>query len=216
MDIPKIIHLIWVGGNKPEWTEYIVSEIKRINFDYEVIEWNDSNIDFELKNQTLYDQCENLGAKSDILRFEILYRYGGIYLDYDNLPVKKFDDLLHYDFFTGTHKDTPNEVWIGVMGSKPNNEICEKYLEDISNITPLRKDEVSRVMDDTGPNRLRKTLGSHHWTCNYKMFIGSEFYPFDKELRARETILTKERLDYLRTFSDEKTYTIHFHSCTWQ
>ena len=30
MDIPKKIHLIWLGGNKPLWTEYIVNEIKLI------------------------------------------------------------------------------------------------------------------------------------------------------------------------------------------
>lgn len=216
MDIPKKIHLIWLGGNKPLWTEYIVNEIKRINFDYEVIEWDDSNIDFVLDNQTLFDQCENLGSKSDILRFELLYRYGGIYLDYDNLVIKKFDDLLHYDFFTGTHISQPNEAWIGVMGSKPNNEICQQYIKDVSTITPIKKEEVYRTMDDTGPNRLRRVLFENHWTCNYKIFVGTEFYPFEAPLRRKETILNDEFINFLKTFSDEKTYTIHFHSCTWQ
>lgn len=216
MDIPKIIHLIWVGGNKPTWTEHIVSELKRINFDYEIIEWDDSNINFELKNQKLFNQCENLGSKSDILRFELLYKYGGIYLDYDNLPVKKFDDLLHYDFFTGTHQDTPNEVWIGVMGSKPNNEICKQYLEDVSNIEPIKKYEIGRVYDETGPNRLRNIIQNNQWSCNFKVFVGSEFYPFNREYRTKETILDNERLEFLKSFSDEKTYTIHFHSCSWQ
>jgi mannosyltransferase OCH1-like enzyme len=216
MSIPKKIHLIWVGGNKPEWTEYIVNEIKRINFDYEVIEWNDSNIDFELKNQSLYDQCENLGAKSDILRFEILHKYGGIYLDYDNLVVKKFDDLLHYDFFSGTDARNPNDVFIGVIGSKPNNEICEKYLEDISNVIPLKKDDVYRVIDETGPNRLKRTINNNVWTCNFKIFVGPTFYPFDAVSRINHTNYSEEYFNSLRSCSTEETYTIHFHSCTWQ
>lgn len=216
MTIPKIIHLIWVGGNKPEWTEYIVSEIKRINFDYEVIEWNDTNIDFELKNQKLFEECENLGAKSDILRFELLHRYGGIYLDYDNLVIKKFDDLLHYDFFCGADAQSPNDAWNSVIGSKPNNEICQKFLEEISNVTPIKIDEIGRVMDETGPNRLKNIIRGNQWTCNYKVFIGSEFFPFDLHLRSKHISFTEEYITFLKSFSDEKTYSIHFHTCTWQ
>ena len=78
--------------------------IKRINNDYEIIEWSDNNINFELKNKFLYENTTNLGGKSDILRFEVLSKFGGIYMDYDFLQIKKFDDLLDYDFFAGTNE----------------------------------------------------------------------------------------------------------------
>ena len=101
-NIPKIIHLIWLGGKLPEKFIHLKNEIKKINFDYQIIEWSDNNIDFELINKKLFDESTNVGAKSDILRFEILYKFGGIYMDYDFLQIKKFDDLLNNDFFAGT------------------------------------------------------------------------------------------------------------------
>ena len=91
--IPKKIHLIWLGGEKPKKFNFLLERIKEKNKNYDVIEWNDNNINFELINQRLFDETENLGSKSDILRFELLYKYGGIYMDYDFLQIKSFDEL---------------------------------------------------------------------------------------------------------------------------
>jgi mannosyltransferase OCH1-like enzyme len=92
--IPKVIHLIWLGGKRPAIFDITLNEIKRINNDYEVKEWNDDNIDFELIQKDFYNITENVGSKSDILRFEILNKYGGIYMDYDFIQIKKFDELV--------------------------------------------------------------------------------------------------------------------------
>lgn len=216
MNIPKKIHLVWVGGQRPTMFDYFVNEIKKINDDYELIEWNDHNIDFELINQKLFNDMENLGAKSDILRFEILYKYGGIYMDYDNLQIKKFDDLLEYDFFTGTHELAPQQIWMGVVGSKPNNEICKKYLDGLSMSPPIGRHEIDRVMNETGPNYLTNIVLNNEWNCNYKIFIGSEFYPFALEDRFMIRNFTSQDIDHIRSFRKENTYSIHFHTTTWQ
>jgi mannosyltransferase OCH1-like enzyme len=57
--IPKKIHLIWLGGEVPGKFQVLVDRIKSINSDYEVKEWNDSNIDFELINQNLFNETQN-------------------------------------------------------------------------------------------------------------------------------------------------------------
>ena len=51
--IPKAIHLIWLGGKRPDKFDITLNEIKRINNDYEIKEWNDDNIDFELSQINL-------------------------------------------------------------------------------------------------------------------------------------------------------------------
>ena len=137
--IPKKIHLIWLGGEKPKKFNFLLERIKEKNKNYDVIEWNDNNINFELINQRLFDETENLGSKSDILRFELLYKYGGIYMDYDFLQIKSFDELLEYDFFAGTDKNNPNEVWNSIVGSTPKNKISEKFLNDILNNEPINE-----------------------------------------------------------------------------
>ena len=58
--IPKKIHLIWLGGEKPKKFNFLLERIKEKNKNYDVIEWNDNNINFELINQRLFDETENL------------------------------------------------------------------------------------------------------------------------------------------------------------
>lgn len=214
--IPKKIHLIWLGGNRPSKFDFLLDEIKRINYDYEILEWNDHNINFKLINQDLFNKTENLGAKSDILRFELLYRYGGIYMDYDFLQIKKFDDLLIYDFFVGTAECCPDEIWNSIVGSISNNKICEKFLDGIKNINPLKKYEINRVMEETGPYYLAKLIKNNQWDCNLKIFIGKYFFPFPGAERFRIKNLKKEDLNYAKSFIDDNTYTIHLHTTTWQ
>jgi len=216
MSIPKKIHLIWVGGTRPPKFDYLINEIKRINHDYDVIEWTDNNIDFELINQNLFDQTENFGAKSDILRFELLYRYGGIYMDYDFLQIKPFDDLLDYDFFAGTNKDVPNEVWNSIVGSVKDNELCKKFVEGLKDTKPIKKHEIDRVMNETGPYYLMDLYRSKKWDFKHKIFIGDYFFPFPATQRHRIRQLSKQDINYIKTFITNNTYTIHLHTTTWQ
>jgi mannosyltransferase OCH1-like enzyme len=214
--IPKKIHLVWVGTPRPRKYDFLVSEIKRINHDYEVIEWNDENIDFELINHDLYHKCENLGSKSDILRFELLYKYGGIYIDYDFLQIKKFDDLLDSDFFAGAAGDAQDEVWNSIVGAAPQSQVALKFLEGLSSTKPIRKNEIDRVMNETGPYYLKRILDDNHITEDVRIFRGKQFFPFPGAQRFLIRNLTPGDIEYARKFADESTYCIHLHTTAWQ
>jgi hypothetical protein len=45
-------------------------------------------------------------ARSNLVRYGILHTYGGVYLDFDTLLLRGFDDLLHEEAFFGAE-----EVW---------------------------------------------------------------------------------------------------------
>jgi mannosyltransferase OCH1-like enzyme len=216
--IPKIIHLIWLGSKRPEKFDVFINLISSINFDYQIIEWNDTNIDFKLNTQLFFDKTENLGAKSDLLRFEILYKFGGVYMDYDFLQIKKFDELLIYDFFAGAHNSTPNEVWNSIVGTTKENIICKKFLESI-NLTKngIKNGEINRVMNETGPYKLTAIYNKYSQFCNSRVFIGNYFYPFDPEKRNFILRLSElEALVYIGNFKKKNTFCIHFHTTTWQ
>ena len=214
--IPKKIHLIWFGGERPKKFDVLVDKIKEINFDYEIIEWNDNNIDFELINKDLFHQTENLGAKSDIFRFEVLYKYGGIYMDYDFLQIKKFDDLLSFDFFAGTDSINPKEVWNSILGSVKENEICQVYLNTLIDVKPILKNQTSEVMNQTGPYKLTKIIYSKVWQTNYKIFVGDYFFSFPGADRHSVRNLSDEDLKKLESYKTENTYCIHIFTTTWQ
>lgn len=216
MKIPKIIHLVWFGGERPKLFDSLVKKIKEINFDYEIIEWNDSNINFELLNIDLFNKCENLGAKSDIFRFEVLYKYGGIYMDYDFIQVKKFDDILDFNFFVGCPFNAEHEVWNSIVGSTKENIICYEFLKGLSNTKPLLRWEINRVMSETGPYYLQKIFDENKDKTNSKKFIGNYFFPFPAVERNKIKNLNDDDIKYSLSFIDDTTYCVHLHTTTWQ
>lgn len=213
--IPKIIHLIWLGGPLPEKFKSLRDRICEINNDYEIMEWNDDNINFNLKNNSLFKSCDNLGAKSDILRFEVLYKFGGIYLDYDFLQVKKFDDLLNLDFFAGTGESQPEEVWNSIVGCSKENKIALKFLDGLSSIKePIKKWEINRVMYETGPYYLTNIL--KNTDSPHKVFVGDYFFAFPGGRRNEIKNLNNSDFDLINTFITEDTYCVHLHTTSWQ
>ena len=94
--IPKVIHYCWFGNNKPpkivdrcieSWTEILP--------DYEIRKWDESNYDV---NKTSFTEeaytYRNFAFVSDYARWDILYNYGGVYLDTDVLLIKDITPLL--------------------------------------------------------------------------------------------------------------------------
>ena len=94
---PRIIHYIWFGP-KPipgRMLEYI-SSWKRILKDYEFKFWNEDTYDISKSCQFVREAYENkqYAFVSDYVRFFVLERYGGIYLDTDVEILKRFDDNI--------------------------------------------------------------------------------------------------------------------------
>ena len=52
--------------------------------DWEYKLWTDETVkEITLINQELFDKAKNYGEKSDILKWELVYRFGGVYIDTD-------------------------------------------------------------------------------------------------------------------------------------
>lgn len=96
-EIPKIIHQLWIGP-KPAPTKFMKTwKDKHPNYEY--IFWNEEELlrrgfKTELKNKI--DDMEAYNGKADILRWEILYHYGGVFLDADSICIESLDDLIDY------------------------------------------------------------------------------------------------------------------------
>lgn len=93
--IPKVIHYVWVGGRMPETYQRNIENWKQKCPDYEIVEWNESNYDFK-KNSYTYEAyvSKRYGFVPDFSRLDILYQYGGIYLDVDVEICQQLDDLV--------------------------------------------------------------------------------------------------------------------------
>ncbi len=85
-------------------------------------------------NRGFYDEAINYGEKSDILKYEIVYRLGGMYVDCDFECLKPFDDLFdRYDFFTGIQPFDTNVEQLGaaLFAAKPQHPILRHAVNTI-------------------------------------------------------------------------------------
>jgi mannosyltransferase OCH1-like enzyme len=134
MSIPKIIHQIWIGSNKkPDiwmntWSVDYVNKHK--NYDYML--WNDENSKNILnkypKIKDMFDTEKEYCGKADMLRYLILYEYGGIYIDADSVWIndKDLTELINKTTDNGIFCGIePGKDWIAnsVIGCTKNNNI---------------------------------------------------------------------------------------------
>lgn len=114
--IPKKIHFIWLGPKEfPEESLNNVAAWRKKHPNWQIYFWTDSP-DRPLPEPSmirrlvdsyhfgavdhLIDQTNNWGEKSDLMRYAILQREGGIYVDHDIKCEKKFDIFVaNLDFF---------------------------------------------------------------------------------------------------------------------
>ncbi len=137
--IPKILHQIWVGPKTPP--SYFVTfqeKWKNLHPGWEYHLWTESELeDLNLELKDLIDASPNYAEKSDIIRSELLDRFGGVYLDVDMDPFQSLDELHNkYDFYCGIenpHKiaTTNNRLWLGIsiMASAPNHPVIKRWKE---------------------------------------------------------------------------------------
>lgn len=102
--IPKIRHAIWVGGKPlPKVYKRMDKTWRKLLPKWEHKIWTDREVKkLKLRNQALYDKSKDPVEKANILRYELLYKFGGLYVDMDAQGLQPFDDFHHlYTFYTG-------------------------------------------------------------------------------------------------------------------
>ena len=141
--IPKIIHQIWLGGINKKPID-LMKTVQNRHPDWKYILWSEDNIG-DLINQNKYDQVlysDNSGDTkypklADIVRYEKLFNYGGIYIDADSKCNKPFDDLIDTQFFVAyeSERKRPGLIANGVIGSIPNHPILKECINEIGQLS---------------------------------------------------------------------------------
>jgi hypothetical protein len=95
MPIPRIIHQIWIGP-KPAPT-VMLDTWRAKHPDCEYILWTEAEIvrrGMTFRCVPQIDLIAEINGKADILRWEILYKYGGIAIDADSACIEPLDDTF--------------------------------------------------------------------------------------------------------------------------
>ena len=102
MGIPRVIHYCWFGnGTLPEKTVKCIESWKQYCPGYEIKQWNEKNYDVNKIPYIMDAYKEKKWAfVADYARLDILWKYGGFYLDTDVELIKSLDFFLQYPIDT--------------------------------------------------------------------------------------------------------------------
>ena len=160
MPIPKILHQMWIGP-KPAPT-HLMDTWRDKHPDFEYIRWSESELQvrgFVSECSDQIDAMSEINGKADIYRWEILYKYGGIFVDADSVCVEPFDEtFLARTAFAGFENETIRKglVATGTMGFVPGYPLCRAAIDQIRN-DPI--DDTKRAWYTVGPGLLTRLLG---------------------------------------------------------
>lgn len=208
--IPKKIHYCWFGGNEmPELSKKCLESWKKYCKDYEIIEWNEKNIDLN-SNQYIKEayKCKKWAFITDYVRLYVLYNYGGIYMDTDVEVIKPIDAFLSHKAFSGFENN--NMIPTGIIGSEKGNQWIKDLLKEYDNIHFInskgKMDLTTNVIRIT--NLTKKKYGLL-LKSSYQELKGGivTIYPFD--FFCPKSHITKE------IYITENTCTIHHFAGSW-
>lgn len=164
MTIPKIIHQLWIGP-KPRPSKFMKTwQDKHPEFEY--IMWNEDEIKkrgLKLECQNRVDEIEEINGKADIIRWEILYHYGGLFLDADSICIEPFDQLIELETpFVGYENENVRKglVATGTMAFPKNHPLPLMAIQWIKQNNVSRAKTGKMAWQNVGPLLLTDLLNT--------------------------------------------------------
>jgi mannosyltransferase OCH1-like enzyme len=128
MQIPRRLHIIWIGHENPR-PDACVASWRRKHPDWELRVWDERDLFGQRwineKHMDTFWRHRKWAGVADLMRYEILYRHGGVYVDADSACVRRLDDwLLESEMFACWLNEFEGRRLIanGFLGSIVENE----------------------------------------------------------------------------------------------
>jgi mannosyltransferase OCH1-like enzyme len=210
--IPKIIHQIWLG-DKNEMPVELMKTVKDMHFDWKYILWTEENIGNLMnhdKFKIINDYNKSIGNKftnlADIIRYEKLFEYGGIYIDADSICNKPFNDLLNNEFFVAYENEIkrPGLIANGIIGSVPHYPILEKCIDNIKQMKnnlltkyPSFKTTgpvfLTRIINEYGKENITIYPSWYFFPVHYTGYIANQKIDPEKDSYTNQLWLSTEK-----------------------
>lgn len=229
--IPKIIHQIWGGKNPiPYYFLSLSNTWKEYHPDWQYEFWDDNRIDLFVQEfyPHYWEQFKSFPQNMqrwDTVRYMILNKMGGIYVDFDAECIQPLDNLLKdttcwfalepEEYAKENEKDP--YLSTALMGSAPEHPFIQTMIRNIfSYFRNERNSEfhkkIRNVIETTGPLML---------TTTYENFSDkSSIYLVPRKYIAAYThsetvrILKGEESDFLEKRIEE-AYAVHYFFYSW-
>ena len=168
--IPKVIYFLHLGPESmPDWAQENITAWREMNPDFQVVVLTDETR-LPTEDEAFYKSLDNFGLRGDIDRVHTLIERGGLYLDWDMVPIRPLGTLLDgcrfcigYSY-SSSSPDCPLSVEPAFIASVAGYPILEFY-------EGLVRDRVNGL---SGQGPWAQT-GPGYWTDLMSVYLGD--YP---------------------------------------
>lgn len=211
--IPKRIHYVWVGGPLPDAQRGYIDSWRTTNPDYELVLWNEDNIDFSVDLVRKSYEERKWAKVADIVRLTAVHQQGGVYLDTDIRLYKPLDPLLQHRCFFGfqTAARSTDQVANGIVAAEPGHWFVERALKRLLAIRsmPFGLDRptkfgpklITRLLYEEG---LKSYSPAGVYVKDIFICPMPYFFPYSFDEAFHESCITPE------------TYGVHFWEKSWE
>ncbi len=191
----------------PELAQKCIESWRKFCPDYEIIEWNETNYDIT-KNNYMHQAYENKkwAFVSDYARLDVVYNYGGIYLDTDVELIKPIDSLLEHEAFAGVEQNS-EYVALGLgFGACERDTTIRAILNLYDNLEFIKDGKPDLTPAPQIHTKAFYSLGykysSQITTCaTFTIYTSEYFCPINYD--TNEITIT------------DNTYSIHHYTASW-
>ncbi|MDR0962988.1 MAG: hypothetical protein LBM60_00030 [Clostridium sp.] len=173
----KNLHCIWIGTSPmPRRLKKYIAHWRDLCPDYEIHVWNDDNYDITAHPyvKSCYDH-KAFSFASDYIRLDVLYRYGGIYLDADVELLRRPDYFLYDSAFFAFETKRYINTGLG-FGAAKGHPMIAKLMQSYDNRVFLTDDELVPCVYIQTPIFQRMGLRLDN---TLQEIDGVKFYPSD-------------------------------------
>lgn len=228
MAIPKIIHQVWSGKYEPLPDAFaeLAQTWKDCHPEWTYMFWDNQRIDeFIHGNYPQYIERYNSFPydiqRWDAIRYLILYKMGGMYVDFDYECFDNIEPLLKGECcFAMEPKEHTFDKYKdcyfnnALMFAIPQNEFMYKIIERVFTVSrnTVQEDKFSHVLNTTGPLMLADLYQKEECRTNICLIPAIYVSPFSKD-QASQIIngnLTSELEEKL-----QDAYAVHYFIGKW-
>ncbi len=224
--IPPLIHFIWLGSPLPKEFGSVVESWRRCHPGWQIRIWSENDLrDFRWSDgyaRWLFENSKNWGEKADILRYEVLYAFGGVYSDVDALCYKSFNDLIstRFSFFAGQETNKINDsggnilyLANSIIGAAKGHPLIKGCLDSLVSQAEAPQES---IMARTGPLLLTRACRKCLKAAGREDILilpCSYLYPLPHFKNLLHKALTAQEIK--AHFLSQEALTLHLWAATW-
>lgn len=175
--IPRVIHQVWLGPNPfPDRFAAFQAGWRHHHPDWEFRFWTEKTLPGELRCSAIAERMRDPVERCDLMRLEVLWREGGVYVDCDFECRRPIDALLEGTGFFVAYIG-PNRVNHALMGAVAGHPILDRALDEVRPRLFFGYDK-----EATGPAFFNRLLAEYP---DATIYPAEFFYPNTEEDRER-------------------------------